>query len=265
MNRDNMTFEILMSCMNQKDFALVDRANIHSNILVVNQCDRDEEQRALDGEKYRKMICSTQRGLSRSRNLALEHAKGDILLFADDDEIFVDEVEKIILDAFHTVEADIIAFDLYNYPKNLKKKVRKLYRLETLKVSSCQIACKREAIEKAKLRFDVNLGTGTSNGAGEENKFLWDAYKAGLSIFYFPCYIASLSEKESTWFSSFDKEYFYKRGKVTGYYMGKLWAIFYAVYFVIFKYRIYKRDCSFREALISILKGIYSEKNLSDI
>ena len=61
MNRDNMTFEILMSCMNQKDFALVDRANIHSNILVVNQCDRDEEQRALDGEKYRKMICSTQR------------------------------------------------------------------------------------------------------------------------------------------------------------------------------------------------------------
>lgn len=265
MNHDNMTFEILMSCMNQKDFTLAYQANIHSNILMVNQCDTDKILQETDGEKHKKMICSTQRGLSRSRNLALEYAEGDILLFADDDEIFEDEAEKIILDAFHAVDADIIAFDLHNYPKNFKREIRKLHLLETLKISSCQIACKREAIERAKLKFDINLGAGTPNGAGEENKFLWDAYKAGLSVFYVPRCIASLREKESTWFSRFDREYFYKRGKVTGYFMGRLWALIYASYFVVFKYRIYKQDCSFKEALIFMLKGIYSEKNFSDI
>ena len=51
-------------------------------------------------------------------------------------------------------------------------------------------------IIKSKLHFDVLLGSGTGNGAGEENKFLIDAYNAGLSIFYYPLEISSLHETD---------------------------------------------------------------------
>lgn len=265
MGKRNKTLEILISCMNQKNFDLLDKSNINSNALMVNQCDRNEILEEVKGTGHRKMICSTQRGLSRSRNLAMEHATGDIILFADDDEVFEEDVEKIILEAFSVTDADIIAFDLRNYTKNLKRKVHKLTLFETLKISSCQIACKRKAIQKINLVFDVNLGAGTPNGAGEENKFLWDAYKAGLTIFYYPVYIAQLNQKESTWFAGFNKAYFYERGKVTGYFMGKSLAFLYAMYFIVTKYRLYKKDCCFMEALTSILKGIRSEKDFSNI
>ena len=49
-----------------------------------------------------------------------------------------------------------------------------------LRVCSCQITFKRASIIDNKLIFDVKLGAGTGNGAGEENKFLLDCYDKGL-------------------------------------------------------------------------------------
>lgn len=263
-NCDAMKLEILMSCMDQKDFSLAQQSNVHSDIIMVNQCDKKEELSEIINGNRRRMICSVEKGLSRSRNLALKHAKGDILLLADDDEVFVDNLEEIVLDAFRVTGADIIAFDLYEYPKSLRRKIRRLHLLETSKISSCQIAFKRESIEKVGLKFDINLGAGTPNGGGEENKFLWDAYKAGASIFYVPAYIAHLREKKSAWFHGFSKDYFYKRGKVTRYYMGRKWALIYAIYFVLAKYQIYKQECTWKEAISSMIGGIYSEKDFGD-
>lgn len=265
MRNNKLTFEILMSCMHQKNFSLIDESNIHSNVLMVNQCDEDAIYVENKESSYRKMICTTQRGLSKSRNMALEHATGDIILFADDDEWFEDSVEDIVLGAFDTINADIIVFDIYDYEKGLKRTIHKLNLLETLKISSCQIACKRESIGKKGVKFDVNLGAGTPNGAGEENKFLWDAHKAGLTILYYPKYIVRLTDSKSTWFEGFTRNYFYKRGKVTGYFMGKGLASAYALYFAVTKYRLYKKECSFVETIISLMKGIYSEKNSSNI
>ena len=73
--RDDMEFEILMSCMNQEDFALIDQSNIRTNVLIVNQCGRDGmREETLDGVS-RRMLDSSQKGLSRSRNAALQHAR----------------------------------------------------------------------------------------------------------------------------------------------------------------------------------------------
>lgn len=265
MSQERLTFEILVSCMHQRDLSLVDQSNVRSNILLVNQCDKDELQEIFrDGRRIR-MISSTERGLSRSRNMALRNTDADIILLADDDEVFEDKVENIILQGFEMTNADIIAFDLSNYPKNLKKKTHRLNRLELLRVASCQIACRVKSLKEAKLEFDVNLGAGTPNGGGEESKLLWDAHKLGLKIFYCPVCIGSLREKESTWFDGFNKEYFYKRGRVTSYYMGNTFALVYALYFLFTKHRMYKPDCCFRDAFTFLMKGISSEKDFGNI
>ena len=37
----NMTLNILISCMHQKDASIIKRSNVQSDVVVVNQCDHD--------------------------------------------------------------------------------------------------------------------------------------------------------------------------------------------------------------------------------
>ena len=52
--------------------------NLTTDILIVNQCDENKyEERVVNGRKQR-MIYTTQRGLSQSRNELLNNMEGDI-------------------------------------------------------------------------------------------------------------------------------------------------------------------------------------------
>lgn len=120
-------FVILMSCMHQHDHSILVRSNVQSNIVVVNQCDIDKTEEFEFTNKYGQnkwciFISTTERGLSRSRNMALQNAPNDsICLIADDDETFDDNVENTILDSFERYPmADLIAFSLIR--KDLKTK-----------------------------------------------------------------------------------------------------------------------------------------------
>ena len=95
--------EILLSCMHQTD-EIIKRSNIRCNVTVVNQCDKDDKRTIpIDGKDdgcVANWIDSTERGLSRSRNMALQSASFDFCLISDDDEVFVDGVDTIIEKAF---------------------------------------------------------------------------------------------------------------------------------------------------------------------
>ena len=79
---------------------IIKRSNIKCNATVVNQCDKDEKRiisnEGIVGTCKINWIDSTKRGLSRSRNMALYSASCDYCLISDDDEVFVDGVDKII-------------------------------------------------------------------------------------------------------------------------------------------------------------------------
>lgn len=36
-----MKVEVLLSCMNQKDFSIIEKINIHSDAIIVNQCNHN--------------------------------------------------------------------------------------------------------------------------------------------------------------------------------------------------------------------------------
>ena len=91
--------EILLSCMHQT-VDIIERSNIKCNATIVNQCDKNDKRMITfygnDETSMINWIDSSRRGLSRSRNLALHSASCDYCLIADDDEVFVDGVDKII-------------------------------------------------------------------------------------------------------------------------------------------------------------------------
>ncbi len=131
-------------------------------------------------------------GLSANRNLAIEKATSDILLFADDDT-------RILPDAIETVERiftdnptlDIAFFRASTYTgKLLKEYPEEEFDFKKIPdsyaISTIEMACRRESIQ-GRLRFDERFGLGTKFlTCGEEEIWFQDALRAGLQMRYFP-------------------------------------------------------------------------------
>lgn len=250
-----------MSCMHQNDASLVEKSKINSDVLMINQCDKTEYEE-LSFEFHTVRIFSTnERGLTKSRNMAISKSNADICLLADDDEEFLQDYESKIISAYEKLsDADVITFKIANRPPSFSDKVQQLKFPKILKVSSWQISFKRDSLNAKSVRFDELLGAGTGNGAEEELKFLLDCQKAGLKIYYVPEEIASVAQTESTWFDGFDEKFFYNRGATTRYILGFPIASVYAIYYVIKKRDKYKANLSFCSALKSIFRGIFENK-----
>lgn len=250
-----MDFQVLIAAMNETSLRIIQESNIKSPALIINQCNNDGYEEVDDTI----ILSCRERGLSKSRNKAIENAEGEICLIADDDEYFIDGLQETVLKAYAELpDADIIVFGVSS-KKNMYDRPRRIKKWHLLKVSSVQISFKLNSV-KNKVAFDEKLGAGTGNGAGEENKFLLDCYKKGLKIYFYPMIILRLREKESTWFGGYNEEFFYKRGMATRYVLGWWLSVFYAFYYVITHKKQYRKTISVRKALKATLKGIKENK-----
>ena len=255
--KEVLSLEVLVSCMYELDETIVERSQITSDVLLINQCDCKNMQEKNEGTQRIRRFDTKQRGISRSRNMAIEHADNDLCLLCDDDELFENDYEATIINAFRQLKnADIIVFLLANHPCSLKRSIHRLSYLECLKVCSCQIAFRRKAVLESGVRFHPLIGAGSGNGCGEENKFLLDCHKKGLKIYHFPQTIASLRQEGSTWFQGFDNTFFYQRGIVTRYMLGLPLSVAYAFYYAFAKKKLYRQQISMLCALKEMLHGI---------
>lgn len=256
-----MKLEVLMSCLCQQDDALVQNSSLTGDVVVINQCDREayNEYPTLSGTA--RMYSVTERGLTKSRNMAIDNARGDVCLICDDDEVFVSDYEKRILDAYKELpQADVVIFKMIGRPASFPDKTVELKFPKTMKVSSWQISFRREKLLASGVRFDTLLGAGSGNGAEEELKFLLDCQRAGLKIYYAPVEIASVAQAESTWFQGFDETFFENRGATTRYILGFPLAFMYAVYYVVRKKSMYGHSLSPMQALKATFRGIRENK-----
>lgn len=238
-----MTLEVLISCMHQSDTSIAERTGCKSDVLIINQSDKDGyEEKYVDGHKIR-MFTVAQRGLSRSRNMALINAKGDICLISDDDSHLVDNYDRIIVEAFKRMpEADIVAFNYYE--KNCRA-TRKKYIKEEKKApyfrsftSGC-LAFKRESILGNNVFFDLRIGAGSGIiSAGEESAWQYFARKKKLKIYQCPEFITEMDQSDSTWFSGYNEQYFYDLGANLSYKYG--WLKY--LYMLYYPYRLRKDE-----------------------
>ena len=112
-----MELEVLMSCMHQNDAALVSASQLTGNVVMINQCDKEGYGEYPTANGAVRMFSTTERGLTKSRNMAIRNAKADICLICDDDERFVPEYEQVILNAYQkNPQADIVIFKMENRP-----------------------------------------------------------------------------------------------------------------------------------------------------
>ncbi len=252
-----MKVEILLSCMNQQDGHLIEKSRITGDAVMVNQCGREAYREYPTEKGLARVFDSALRGLTKSRNLAIEKSQGDICMLSDDDEVFLPDYQERVRKAYEAYpQADVMVFQIENWKTSLGDAPRQLKFPQTMKVSSVQLSFRRESLMKSGVRFDPLLGSGSGNGAEEELKFLLDCQKRGLKIYYVPVAVARLEKSDSAWFAGFDEEFFYRRGGTTRYILGLPLAALYAVYYVAAKRSLYAGQLSPAKALKAVFRGI---------
>ncbi|MCR4923552.1 MAG: glycosyltransferase family 2 protein [Lachnospiraceae bacterium] len=255
-----MTLEVLLSAMGLSDESYIDSLNISSDAVVINQCDRDSKEKLERRSKKGKLqkvcyICSKERGLSKSRNMAIKNSEADICILCDNDVEYTEDYEKIIRDAYKRhKDADLIVFYIKRKErlKPLSSKDKRMNYLSVLKIFSPEISFKRESIKG--INFNESFGAGAKYIMGEENIFLYDCLKQGKRIYYVPLKIAELREEESTWFKGYDKSFFISRGANYAA-MSKTFAGLLIWQFAIRKIKLYRDSMSPRRAISLMYRG----------
>lgn len=264
-----MKLIVLISCMHEKDYSIIERSNVQTDVVVVNQCDKDSidefDFKNKKGETcHAKFINTTERGLSRSRNMAIRNAWGDVCLIADDDEIFEDDIEETIIMNFHNhPKASLIAFSLrwvdvnVSYPS--KPMILRFKNL--LQVSSVQICFKLMDVINNNILFDEKMGSGTGNGGGEENHFMLDCRKFGFEMWYCPGVIATISKGDSKWFKGYTEKYFRDRGWISRRNLGLFWGLLFAWYNAVSHRKLYAKDgLNLFKILLNMHKGFLEKR-----
>jgi len=256
-----MRLQTLISTMNQIDYDLLEKMNINCDSIVVNQCQESSESVFLHESCQITWINSKDTGLSKSRNLALSKATADICLLADDDLEYIRNYKEIILKQFEMYpKADIIAFQVEGIERMFKRysKHRKnINCINLMKISSVEIAFRRERINEKKVMFNELFGAGSKYQMGEESIFLSNCIRNGLNIMYVPIKIANLHIGESSWFRGFNKQYFINKGAAFAAMNPKLDLLF-IIQFAIRKHKIYKENLS----LINVMRLMINGRNM---
>lgn len=247
-----MKISTLFAAMYQTDFSLPATSNCKSASIVVNQTNFDSHPNLYKMTNDMKFVSSEERGLSKSRNCALELAEAEICVIADDDVVYPNDALDIINNAYITYpDADVILFDMgeLGSPDNrVRKSIRKgagrVGPIRILRANSIRTTFRLSSIRSKGIRYNENFGAGSNKFMGFEDViFLSDCIKHGLKVYYVPKTVVFTNSDSSSWFSGYNKNYFRSLGAFSSYYLGAFWPLYVLQYIV--RHNVRKDGISF--------------------
>jgi glycosyltransferase involved in cell wall biosynthesis len=190
--------EILIATKNRSNLDFLDLMFPHEsffnfNILIINQ---SEKSILLSNYEKVRVINVNERGLSRSRNLAIKNASKKICLIADDDVVYFSNFQNQIISTFNqNPEATIITFNHKREgladPQNATKFMFEHNLKSIWKVCSIEVAFQVKAIKEYNIYFDENFGLGSYFESASEYVFLLGAIKRKTRMMFCPLVIVS--------------------------------------------------------------------------
>ena len=254
-----MSVQLLVSCVDKNIPELIDKMQLASSAVIVNQCNRDGEEHIVQGNFSVDVYYRKERGVGRSRNLALSKADQDICLFSDEDIVYTEGYQELIETEFAAhPEADGILFQVQVDPS------RKTYQNDSWgKVSllNCgrypaySMAFRREKLQKTGVQFSLLFGGGAPYSNGEDSLFIAQLIKAGMAVYKSPVCIGEEIPRPSTWFTGYHEKFFFDRGVLYHFLYGVM-APIWGFRFAFCKRKEMCRDIPWIKAYKLILDGI---------
>lgn len=203
--------EVLIAALDCNPESLIDKMNIQTDAIVANQCDENRIYDFNANEHCIKVLNFNERGVGLNRNNALMRATAEYCLIADDDMVYLDGYEEIVLRAFkENPNADVIFFNLEEpIPHRfINKKKFTVGFFNFMRYGAARMAIRLDSIRTNGVFFNLCFGGGTDHSHGEDTLFLADCLKKKLRIIAVPDYIACLTEeRESTWEQGKNEKY----------------------------------------------------------
>ena len=214
--------EVLCVTMGQTDFRKIEEMNISSNVLFANQAETTSFSEMTFQGNCARMVTTETRGVGVNRNIALNYAKEEICLLADDDMRYVDGYEAIILKEFaDNPAADIIIFnigtstpEIGRMPTQIKKK-HYMHKWSKNPFGAPRIAFRKASVLKSNIRFSPYFGGGGVFRNGEDTIWLKQMMASGLKVLLSTQYIGEVSYAVSTCYSDNLEERIYTTGAIT--------------------------------------------------
>jgi GT2 family glycosyltransferase len=168
--------------------------------IVVDNGSTDATQAVLTAASQRlpfplEILYEPQRGLARARNLALKHARGEVIAWTDDDCIVAEDwLERLLghFDADSSLEVlggRVELFDPTHFPMTVKTdtvpRTMDLRNCPGDFLLGCNMACRRRVIDRIG-GFDSRFGAGAPLHAAEDTDFVYRALRTGSHIAYEP-------------------------------------------------------------------------------
>lgn len=252
-----MKLQVLLATMNQADHSVLDSINLKTSAVVVNQSDEFKyETLKHEGEDILFMTLP-ERGVGLSRNTSLMRADADIVLFADENVVYDDKYEDVVLGAFREMpHADMIVFNVpiddperKTYTISRRHRVR---RYNSLRYGAVRMAVRLSAIKKAGLSFSLLFGGGAKYSSGEDSIFIYQAIARGLKVYAVPESIGRVRVHESTWFKGYTDRFFQDKGALFRALSPRLHSLL-SLQFVLRKKRLMSEGRS-TAAMLSLMK-----------
>lgn len=193
LNKSDHKVEFLVSTMYRSDIDFLESIFKHFElkalqVLVINQTTQDKQ--LYTEQPNIRVINSFKKGLSKSRNLALEHAKGSICFISDDDVEYLPEAIETLTQAYQDYpKAALISFQFLS--KN--GKIETLYQeeagvqnglLHKQHLHSIEMTLRPEVLLREGIRFNTCFGIGALFHSGEEEVLRNDLIRKAHEVVY---------------------------------------------------------------------------------
>lgn len=211
-----MGLQVLVSAVSEEPRQLAEKMRLATKAIIVNQTDcfaYDEFER---NGKLIRSYSMQEKGVGLSRNTCLMRADEEICLFSDEDIVYRDDYEKLILQEFEkNKEADMILFNVEVAPERRTYHIEEYGRVRWYnsgRYPTYSFAFRLNRIRSKNITFSLLFGGGAKYCNGEDSLFLRDCIKKGLKVYKAPVTIGEETLRESTWFKGYNEKFFYDRG-----------------------------------------------------
>lgn len=258
-----MTLQMLVAAVQKEPLELAKEMNIGSDAIIVSQGGENGYQEIQYNGHAVRYFAMADKGVGLNRNTALMHATADIILFADEDIVYCEDYEKMVLDAFEEhPEADMLLFNVQ------ASEGRETYHTEEYgrvhwynagRYPTYSIAVKREKVHKYNITFSLLFGGGAKYSNGEDSLFLRDCMKNGMKVYRIPILLGKETARESTWFKGYNEKFFFDRGVLYHHLYGRLAKVMGIRWLLKHKAELCKEK-SVKEAYAYLCRGIKEAK-----
>lgn len=262
-----MSVEVLASVMHTGMGKIVEKMQIDSDAVIINQCDcTDFEEMTYRGHKVR-FYSFPERGIGKSRNAAIERADGDICLFSDEDIVYEPGYAAAVETEFdRQPQADLILFNI-----QVEEERRTYFNTERKQVhwyncgryGAVSFAIRRKSLEESQVKFSLLFGGGARYSNGEDSLFLKEFMDKGYRVYTAPITIGREVPSQSSWFAGYNQKFFHDRGVLYHFLYGAM-AFPFSCRFLLAHRNTLCAEVPLMQALTWMRQGIREGKELAD-